>query len=157
MTLDHAAFQRWLDRYVEAWKSYDPEAIADLFSDDAEYRHRPQDEPVKGRDAIVADWLEDRAEPGSFDGHYEPLAIDGENHVASGWSRDFDADGELSDDYGNIYLCRFDPDGRCTSFTEWWTQNREFELRQREATATATAAAGNTADSSPAAAEGSPA
>ena len=26
--------QRWLDRYVEAWRSYDPDAIGDLFAED---------------------------------------------------------------------------------------------------------------------------
>ena len=49
MTLDRSAFQAWLDRYVAAWKSYDPTAIGDLFSDDAKYRYHPEDEPVVGR------------------------------------------------------------------------------------------------------------
>jgi len=129
MTLDRARFQEWLDRYVAAWKSYEPQAIADLFAEDAEYRHRPQDEPVRGRDAIVADWLEETDESGTYDGHYEPLAIDGADHVASGWTHDFDAEGTLIDAYSNIYLCRFDDEGRCTDFTEWWTQDRRFTQR----------------------------
>ena len=64
MTLDRPAFQAWLDRYVAAWKSYDPAAIGALFSEDAEYRYHPEDEPVVGRAAIVADWLEDRGSGG---------------------------------------------------------------------------------------------
>ena len=135
MALDRAAFQGWLDRYVEAWKSYDPEQIAALFSEDAEYRYHPKDHPVRGRDAIVADWLEDRDDPGTYDGHYEAVAIDAENenHVASGWSRYFEADGTLRDEYWNIYLCQFDDEGRCTSFTEWWIQSREFRRRDEQA------------------------
>ena len=35
MTLDHAGFQAWLDRYVAAWKSYDREAVASLWSEGA--------------------------------------------------------------------------------------------------------------------------
>ena len=136
MTLDRAGFQRWLDGYVEAWKSYDPERIGALFSEGAEYRHHPKDEPIKGREAIVADWLEDPYEAGRYDGHYEPLAIEGENHVASGWSRDFDGDGKLVDEYWNVYLCRFDADGRCTSFTEWWIQSREFGRGEQETATT---------------------
>jgi len=31
----------WLDDYVAAWRSYDPEAIGALFSEDAEYRYHP--------------------------------------------------------------------------------------------------------------------
>ncbi len=129
MTLDRAAFQEWLDRYVEAWKSYDPQAIGDLFSEDAEYRYHPQDDPEKGRATIVAAWLDEPDEPGRYDGKYEPLAIDGENHVATGWSRYFDENGELEDDYCNIYLCRFDAEGRCREFTEWWIQSRRFRKR----------------------------
>ncbi len=56
MTLSHDDVQGWLDRYVEAWQSYDPGAIGDLFSADADYRYHPNDEPVRGRDAIVADY-----------------------------------------------------------------------------------------------------
>jgi len=39
--MDEAAFQRWLDRYVGAWKTYDEGAIGALFSEDAEYRYHP--------------------------------------------------------------------------------------------------------------------
>jgi hypothetical protein len=34
MALDRNGFQRWLDDYVLAWRTYDPEAIRALFSDD---------------------------------------------------------------------------------------------------------------------------
>lgn len=131
MTLDHAAFQSWLDRYVAAWKSYDPAAIADLWSEDATYRYHPEDEPVAGRAAIVASWLDGPDDAGSYDARYEVLAIDGQNHVASGWTRYFDAAGELRDEYWNIYLCRFDDAGRCRDFTEWWIQDRAFAARAR--------------------------
>ena len=123
--MTHAEFQAWLDRYVAAWKSNLADDIAALFAEDAEYRYHPADEPVRGRDAIVASWLEEPDEPGTIDAHYEPLAIEGENHVAQGWSRYF-TDGELSDEYWNIFLCRFDAAGCCTSFTEWWIRSRQF-------------------------------
>jgi SnoaL-like domain len=141
MTLDHPEFQAWLDRYVAAWKTYDPAQIGDLFSPDAEYRYHPQDEPVRGRDAIVASWLDGPDPVGTYDARYRPLAIDGENHVASGWSRYFAADGSPRDEYWNIYLCHFDAAGRCTSFTEWWIQNRAF-ARAARAAAVAAAATG---------------
>ncbi len=124
--MDRSAFQDWLDRYVAAWKSYDAGQIGDLFSENAEYRYHPQDEPVVGRDAIVASWLEDRDETGTYDAHYEPLAIDGDVHVATGTSSYFDADGEVRDEYANVYVCRFDSEGRCSSFTEYWIRARRF-------------------------------
>ncbi len=127
--MDRQAFQGWLDRYVEAWKTYDADKIGDLFSDDAEYRFHPQDEPERGRAAIVAAWLHEPDEKGTYDAHYQPLAIDGDVHVADGWSSYFNADGSLSDEFLNIYVCRFDEAGRCSEFTEYWIQNREMRKR----------------------------
>jgi hypothetical protein len=124
--VDKQAFQGWLDRYVEAWKSYDPQQIGDLFSEDATYRFHPQDEPERGRADIVTAWLHDPDEKGTYDAHYEPLAIDGDVCVAQGWSRYFNADGSTRDEYMNIYVCRFDDAGRCTEFIEYWIQNREM-------------------------------
>jgi SnoaL-like domain len=132
MTLSHEAFQAWLDRYVAAWKSYDPQAIGDLFADDAAYRYHPEDEPVRGRDRIVADWLESRDDAGTYDARYEPLAIDGDDHVASGWTRYFTSAGDLRDEYWNVYLVRFDPDGRATEVTEWWIRDREFARKAQQ-------------------------
>ena len=66
MTHDDA--NRWLQAYVDAWRSYDPAAIAALFTDDARYRYHPWDDPVEGRDAIVADWLAQQGRPGRVGG-----------------------------------------------------------------------------------------
>jgi len=129
MTLDRPAFQAWLDRYVAAWKSYDPVQIGALFCEDAEYRYHPEDEPLRGRAAIVESWLDGFDPAGTYDAKYEPLAIDGESHVASGWSRYFTTQGEPRDEYWNIYLVRFDAAGQATLFTEWWIQDREFARR----------------------------
>ena len=66
--LRKANVQTWLDAYVEAWRTYDRDAIADLFNADASYAYHPYDaEPLRGRDAIVASWLEERDEPGSWE------------------------------------------------------------------------------------------
>jgi hypothetical protein len=148
VTLSHAQFQEWLDRYVAAWKSYDPQAIGDLFAEDAGYRYHPEDEPVTGRTAIVADWLDERDEPGTYDGRYEPLAIDPTNghHVARGWTRYFTTAGDLRDEYWNVYLVTFDEAGLASSFTEWWIQDREFAHMARVAAVDrALAKAGGTA------------
>jgi hypothetical protein len=134
-TISHAEFQDWLDRYVAAWKSYDPQAIGALFSADATYRYHPEDDPVRGRDAIVADWVKDPDQPGEYDARYAPLAIDpaNGNHVASGWSRYFTSTGDLKDEYWNIYLVTFEDARQATSFTEWWIRDREFAHMARVA------------------------
>ncbi len=75
--------QEWLDAYVEAWRSYDAEAIGALFSDAAEYRYHPYDEPLRGCRAIVDSWLGDRDEPGSWEASYAPLRIAGDSPIAT--------------------------------------------------------------------------
>ena len=55
--MDHAAFQSWLDRYIDAWRLLDPVAIGDLFSADVRYAYDPFEEAVVGRKAVVDSWL----------------------------------------------------------------------------------------------------
>ena len=117
--MDEQSFQRWLDAYVEAWRSYDRDAIGELFSDDAEYRWHPWDEPTRGREAIVSGWLEEPDAPGSWAAEYRPWLVSGDDAVAVGVSRYFAADGTTVErEYHNVFLCRFDGDGRCREFTE---------------------------------------
>lgn len=117
-----ADVQRWLDRYVEAWRTYDPAAIGELFSEDAEYRYHPWDsgeQVVVGREAIVASWLDERDEPGSWTATYRPWLVAGDAAVAVGVSRYLGADrAAIEREYHNVFLCRFDTDGRCREFTE---------------------------------------
>ena len=127
--MDRQAVQDWLDRYVAAWATYDPDAIGALFSDDAEYRYHPYDEGddvVRGRDAIVRAWVQpaggasDRDEPGTYDARYEAWAVDGPRAVAVGWSRYWSDASRAQQDrlYHNVFLLEFDDAGRCRSFTE---------------------------------------
>ena len=122
--------QRWLDAYVEAWQTYDPDQVATLFSAEAEYRYHPFDEePAKGGAAIAASWVEEdrRDEPGTFDAHYEPVAVDGDIAVATGVSRYYtDATRSTLDrEYGNAFLMRFDSEGRCVAFTEYYMKRAQ--------------------------------
>jgi hypothetical protein len=111
------ALQTWLDAYVAAWRSYDPAAIGALFTEDACYAYHPWDagdEVVRGRDAIVANWLEERDEPGSWEAAYRPGLIDGDRATAVGMTRY--TDGKVFD---NLWELRFDG-GRCVEFIEWF-------------------------------------
>ena len=117
--MDEAGFQRWLDAYVDAWRTYEVDAIGDLFSPDVEYRYHPWDEPIRGRAALVENWLEDRDEPDSWSAEYRSWLVAGENAVAVGVSRYLASDRETVErEYHNVFLCRFDADGRCREFTE---------------------------------------
>ena len=93
-----------------------------MFTEDATYAYHPWDEPAQGRKAIIASWLEDPDAPDSWAAHYEPLAVDGNVAIATGQSRYFRPDGSLLREFFNCYVIRFDNDGRCTSFTEWYME-----------------------------------
>ena len=67
-------------------------------------------------------WLKDPDAPGSWEASYEPLAIDGETHVASGSTQYFDPDRSVRDAYSNVFVCAFDGAGRCRSFVEWYVR-----------------------------------
>jgi ketosteroid isomerase-like protein len=115
--------QRWLDRYIAAWRQNDRQAVADLFSADAVYRYRPWDgdgHTVRGSNAIADSWLEEPDDPGSWDAAYEPFAVEGDRVVAVGWSRYAATDTEPQRTYHNAYLLRFDADGRCAELREFY-------------------------------------
>lgn len=127
--MDRETAQDWLDRYVAAWMSYDPDDISGLFSEDVAYRYHPYDEPIVGRDAVVASWLgattsadaSTRDVPGTYQAEYAPIAVDGDTVVATGSSRYRDEpDGPVVRTYDNCFIMRFDGDGRCREFTEYY-------------------------------------
>ncbi len=128
--MNHDQVQEWLNRYSEAWETYEPSAIRDLFSETAEYRYHAWDDPIVGREAIVADWLSpdgdpaERDQPGAFRSRYEPWALDGRRAVAIGTS-DYDATSDSpARTYHNCWLLEFDADGRCISFIEYYNLQR---------------------------------
>jgi ketosteroid isomerase-like protein len=117
---DREQVQRWVDAYVDAWRSNDAAAIGELFSADAEYRYHPYDDPLRGRDEIVASWLEEPDEPGSWEASYAPLVVEGDRAVVAGDTRY--ADGQT---FSNIFVIGFDGDGRSREFTEWYMEHRD--------------------------------
>jgi ketosteroid isomerase-like protein len=125
---DTDAVQRWLDGYCRAWERYDPDEIGALFSDDAEYRLHPWDEGddvIRGCRAIVDAWLREPDPPGTYEGRYRPLVLQGDSAVTTGTSRYYtDATRtRLDREYHNLFVLRFAADGRCRSFTEWFMRS----------------------------------
>jgi len=120
MQLTRDQFATWLDRYIAAWRSGDREAIGDLFSQDVVYSQSGGQTSLSGRQAVVDDWLEAAYEPElSWEASYEPLAIDDHVNVAVGSTRYVRENG-VHEEFSNIFVCRFDDDGRCDDLREWW-------------------------------------
>jgi hypothetical protein len=118
--MDRNQFAIWLDAYIEAWRSNDRQMIERLFSADARYNYSPYAEAVVGGRAIADSWLGDPDDPDTWEASYAPLAVDNEVFVAIGESTYFQPGSRtVRAKWSNIFVCRFDPDGRCTEFTEW--------------------------------------
>ena len=131
--MDRATAQAWLDRYVSAWLSYDANDIAELFTEDVAYRYHPNDDPIVGRAAVVASWLGEsesdvastRDAPGTYSARYAPVAVDGDVVVSTGISSYREQpDGPVVRVYDNCFVMRFDAQGRCSEFTEYYVQRR---------------------------------
>jgi ketosteroid isomerase-like protein len=127
--VNRADAQAWLDRYVAAWLSYDANDIAALFTEDVVYRYHPYDDPLVGRETVVASWLgesdsEDastRDAPGTYAARYEPVAVDGDVVVATGTSTYREQpEGPIVRIYDNCFVMRFAGEGRCKEFTEYY-------------------------------------
>ncbi|HXG39554.1 MAG TPA: nuclear transport factor 2 family protein [Candidatus Limnocylindrales bacterium] len=127
--MDRRAVAAWLERYVEAWRTYDPERIGELFAPDARYRYAPYDEDedvVRGRDAIVANWLAPggdeaaRDAPGTWEARYEPWAVEGDRAVVVGETHYRATREAPARTYHNVFLLEFDAEGRCRLFTEYY-------------------------------------
>ncbi len=127
--MDRAGAQAWLDSYVAAWLSYDADDIAALFTEDVAYRYHPFDDPIVGREAVVASWVgettadgaSDRDAPGTYSAQYLPVAVDDDVVVAIGTSTyRARADGPIDRVYHNCFVMRFGAGGRCREFTEYF-------------------------------------
>lgn len=120
--MTHEEVQQWLDDYLSAWASNDPDAIGALFTENAVYSYRPwrsEDQTVTGREGIVASWLEHPDDPDIWEAEYSPYAVDGDKAVAVGWTK-YQPIGEHPErTYYNAYLLRFE-DRACAEFAEFY-------------------------------------
>lgn len=108
--------QSWLDRYLVAWKTNDPDDIGALFTDDATYAGDPFDpEPWTGREGIVAGWLAHKDDPGTWTFEGAPLVYADGVGIIQGRT---DYDGGKT--YANLWVLHLDEDGRASSFVEWY-------------------------------------
>jgi len=52
--MDRSGVQRWLDRYIAAWRANEPEPIEALFTDDVVYRYRLAEIVIQSSGARLA-------------------------------------------------------------------------------------------------------
>lgn len=114
----NAIVQDWLDGYLRAWSSNEPDDIRALFTEDGVYAGGPFDpDPWVGRERIVEEWLAHRDEPGSWSFDGVPLAYTEGVGIVQG--RTDYASGRV---YANLWVITFADDGRARSLVEWFME-----------------------------------
>ncbi len=118
--MNRKTLEAWLDAYGQAWETRDPQAAADLFTEEATYRETPFDEPLQGREEISGYWSGVPRSQSDISFSYEILAITEEEGIAH-WNANYtrlptDAPVKLD----GVFLVKLDANGRCTEFREWW-------------------------------------
>jgi ketosteroid isomerase-like protein len=121
--MEQSDVERWVHGYERAWASNDPDDIGALFTDDATYRFHPYDEPLQGREAIVAQWIENKDEPEDYRFKFEVAGIDGDLAFVRGVTDYFTPPPRV---YSNLWEIRLAPDGRCVDFVEWFMKHPEL-------------------------------
>lgn len=115
-------FERWLDAYEAAWRTDDAGQIGALFTEEASYTTYPFREPKHGREAIVAWWISQGDSKNEWRFERERLVVEGDTAVVQGLTT-YPAGGDQPDAvFSNIWVIQFAPDGRASSFAEWWVQ-----------------------------------
>ncbi|MGQ0823912.1 MAG: YybH family protein [Actinomycetota bacterium] len=119
--MDHAPVRAWIDTYERAWRTAGTDTLAALFTDDATYSMEPYDTPARGLDAIAALWERERQGCDEvFTMSAQIVAAEGNTAVARvevRYQRN-------QQQYRDLWIMRFAPDGRCAAFEEWpfWPQ-----------------------------------
>lgn len=105
----------WVERYVRAWKTADPEDIAGLFTEEAEYHEWPYETSWIGRAAIVDGWLGREAwQQGGWEFEWSVLAVNGDTAAIEGTG----VYRKLGT-FANLWTVTFGEKRRCSVFRMW--------------------------------------
>jgi hypothetical protein len=108
---------RWVDAYETAWRTAGTDGLAELFAAGATYMTAPFERPHTGLDAIRLFWEAEREGPDEvFTMDYEIVAVEGDTGVVS---LDVTYGEPARTVYKDLWIVRFDGDGRCVAFEEW--------------------------------------
>jgi ketosteroid isomerase-like protein len=113
----HEDVRRWVAGYEKAWRSPGTARLAELFTEDVSYRRSPWEDPVEGLEDLAKFWNAERDGPGeAFTMSSELVALDGRTAVVR---TQVDYEKSSSGRWRDLWVLRFDADGRCRHFEEW--------------------------------------
>ena len=109
--------ERWIEGYVELWRTEGTGGLAALFARDASYLPSPWATPVVGLAAIEVFWDAEREGPDEvFTFTHEIVAVDDDTAVVR---VAVDYGDPVEDRWKDLWLIRMAEDGRCAAFEEW--------------------------------------
>jgi ketosteroid isomerase-like protein len=113
--MDRSAVERWVDGYVQAWRSPGTEGLAALFTRDITYLPSPWAQPVVGLDALATFWEAERDGPEEvFTFDSDVIAVDGDTAVVR-----VAVEYRQGRRWRDLWVLRLSADGRCAAFEEW--------------------------------------
>ncbi len=118
--MELSTFKTWLEAYGRAWRDRNPQAAADLFTEDGTYQVTPFLEPMRGRPAILEYWSQVARTEEDIQFGYEVLAVTPEFGIARWWASFVRVPPGLRTKLDGIFLISLDADGHCRSLREWW-------------------------------------
>lgn len=115
--MDRDAVGRWVAGYERAWRTPGLGVLGELFADDVVYLPSPWASPIVGLARLGPWWEAEREGPDEpFTMTSELVAVDGDTavvRIAVEYAR------EVPLRWRDLWILRFNDDGRCTSFEEW--------------------------------------
>ncbi len=122
--MELATFKSWMDAYGRAWESRDPQAAADLFTEDGTYQVTPFLEPIRGRQGIFEYWSHVAETEKDIRFGYEVLSLTPETGIARWWASFVRVPPGLQTKLDGIFLIYLDANCRCKSLREWWHKDQ---------------------------------
>ena len=103
--------------YESAWRTAGTEALGDVFAPEVVYLPSPWAQPVSGLAELARFWEASRDGPDeAFELRSEVVAVDGAVAVVR---VSVDYQDVVSGRWRDLWVLRFDGEGRCSSFEEW--------------------------------------
>ena len=118
--MERTSFEAWLEKYGRAWRERNPQAAADLFTDDGTYQVTPFVKPMRGRPEIFEYWSRVARTEENIQFGYEILVVTPEAGIARWWASFVVVPQSLQTKLDGIFLISLSADGHCQSLREWW-------------------------------------
>lgn len=113
-------FNDWLCRLGDAWIARDPDAAANLCSEDVTYYEDPFMPPLRGRAAVKEVWLEVPKAQKDIKFKFETITVTDNVGVGRWWASFTRLPSEKKAELDGIYVVTLDEAGLCTEFHQWW-------------------------------------